>query len=114
MFINTTTTLNTPVAGASDQCTGNSFASQSPCGDTFQKNTGGTKCVAQSSSQMSLSLLAMIHPVVGGQPAQQRKDGPGVTCLRGKMISSTFRRLLLLRSLSALAYKADESHKDNK
>lgn len=48
--------------------------------ESHQKNTGGAMYAAPSTAQISLS--AMIHPVVGGQPIQQREDRPGVTSLR--------------------------------
>lgn len=52
-----------PMAGAFDQCTGNSFASTSPRGDWSQENnTGdGAKCGAHSTARISLSLCAMIQ-----------------------------------------------------
>lgn len=49
------TLQNTPIAGASDQCTGNSFAFLSPRRDSSLNNTGGAKCVAPSSAQITLS-----------------------------------------------------------
>ena len=59
----TATLPHTPMAGASDQCTGKSFASSSPCGDSSHE-AGVSKCVSPTRCIKSAEPpFAMIHKV---------------------------------------------------